>query len=154
MPKLLRAWLELRWREVGEMLPQRPIEGLLPVARALFPDPEAFSAWTQGIAGIGPEECEFRMSIPVSVYRAAASYNAVALEEILQGLMRLSGPYEIVSKYADAEQMLGQLAAELTAESKARLVGLVRDRKRAAGGNHLIRAKSGDIFNRAELAKE
>src|SRR5207248_6528283 len=45
-PALLRAWLERHWRDVGALLPQRPLDGLLPVARVIFPEPEAFSAWT------------------------------------------------------------------------------------------------------------
>ena len=118
-PTMLRVWLERRWRGVGKLLPPRPIEGLMPIARVLFADDlEFFSAWSHGIAGLSPEECEFRMSIPFEVFRAARRYSERAtgeadpeLEVLLYGLLRRDAPYEFVSRYAESDDAGARLIA-------------------------------------------
>jgi hypothetical protein len=116
-PELLRAWLDRRWRQIGLLLPQREIGGLMPIARTIFPDPSALSAWTHGIAGVTPEECAFRMSLPSLVYRAAERYAAYKsddrgeLESVIGGLFRRHPPYEFVAQYADAPQPGARLIA-------------------------------------------
>jgi|GEM_PF-3207982 len=113
----LEAWLEHHWAEVGRLLPRRPIDGLMPIARALFPDEEALSEWTVRVAGITPAECVFRMAIPFAVYSTAVAYAASNTDEterrfddtILYGLQRRVVPYDFVSKYADAPAAAARL---------------------------------------------